>query len=40
MKSGGTSREIAERVGRPVKVVDNTVQRVRKKIHKYLKDAE
>jgi RNA polymerase sporulation-specific sigma factor len=40
MKNGGTSREIAERVGRPVKVVDNTIQRVRKKIHKYLKDSE
>lgn len=32
MRLGGTSRDIAERLGRPVKVVDNTVQRVRRKV--------
>lgn len=38
MRAGGTSREIAERLGRPVKVVDNTIQRVRRKIHRCLQE--
>ena len=40
MRVGGTSREIAGRLGKPVKVVDNTMQRVRRKIHRYLKDGD
>jgi RNA polymerase sporulation-specific sigma factor len=39
MRTGGTSREIADRLGRPVKVIDNTMQRVRKKIHRYLDES-
>ena len=38
MRAGGTSREIAERLGRPVKVVDNTIQRVCRKIHRCLQE--